>query len=84
MNTIKFDLWTMLQYYILGHLKIESNNTSLIPYGPYVCEYVCVCVDRRMSNISNKNKNERKRMAKKKKRVSRDRLGIRTLICSRR
>ena len=76
---MKFDLWMMLKYYILGHLKIESSNTNLKP-SP-LCEYICEWKKSIISPTKTRKK-ERKKADGNKNREGRERLGICTLICS--
>ena len=80
---MKFDLWMMLKYYILGHLKIKSSYTNLKP-SP-LCEYICEWKKSIISPTKTRKK-ERKKERKKadgnKNREGQERLGICTLICS--
>jgi len=66
---MKFDLWMMLKYYILGHLKIESSYTNLKP-SP-LCEYICEWKKSIISPTKTRKK-ERKRMEIKIERAGKD------------
>jgi len=70
---MKFDLWMMLKYYILGHLKIESSYTNLKP-SP-LCEYICEWKKSIISPTKTRKKErkkERKRMEIKIERAGKD------------